>query len=203
MPKHKDIQPQEINNDTLYDIYNDRIDEIYSYFTEELRNPDDIYKPPVFTALLSRIYYTLFQPKPEDNVKYNLNTNIDTANIKLLDFLFNKYIYLCGLSNIDPTILGFCCMLGMDRDIVNKWIRGESRGASPSHCLTAKKWKLTCELSTVNSASRGNVGAIFLAKANYGMCETAPVLVPQQNTSQLLTAEEIENEYLLEDTENQ
>lgn len=76
--------------------------------------------------------------------------------------------------------------------------RGEQYRAEPStaHSQTVKKWKETCKNFLVNSLqnSRGtDANKIFIAKAAYGMVETAPI--PVQNQEQHRTAEQIAADY--------
>lgn len=76
--------------------------------------------------------------------------------------------------------------------------RGEPYRAEPSvaHSQTVKKWKETCKNFLVNSLqnSRGtDANKIFVAKAAYGMVETAPI--PVVNQEQHRTAEQIAADY--------
>lgn len=77
--------------------------------------------------------------------------------------------------------------------------RGEQYRAEPSssHSQTVKKWKNICKNFLVNSLqnSRGtDANKIFIAKAAYGMVETAPVQVANQE-QQHRTAEQIAADY--------
>lgn len=76
--------------------------------------------------------------------------------------------------------------------------RGERYRVEPStaHSQAVKKWKETCKNFLVNSLqnSRGtDANKIFIAKAAYGMVETAPI--PVQNQEQHRTAEQIAADY--------
>lgn len=76
--------------------------------------------------------------------------------------------------------------------------RGESYRVEPStaHAEAVKKWKNICKNFLVNSLqnSKGvDANKIFIAKAAYGMVETAPV--PVQNAEQHRTAEQIAADY--------
>ena len=76
--------------------------------------------------------------------------------------------------------------------------QSEQYRAEPStaHSQTVKKWKETCKNFLVNSLqnSRGtDANKIFVAKAAYGMVETAPV--PVVNQEQHRTAEQIAADY--------
>lgn len=76
--------------------------------------------------------------------------------------------------------------------------QGEQYRVEPStaHSQTVKKWKDTCKNFLVNSLqnSKGvDANKIFIAKAAYGMVETSPV--PVQNEEQHRTAEQIAADY--------
>lgn len=76
--------------------------------------------------------------------------------------------------------------------------RGEQYRVEPStaHAEAVKKWKNICKNFLVNSLqnSKGvDANKIFIAKAAYGMVETAPV--PVQNAEQHRTAEQIAADY--------
>ena len=76
--------------------------------------------------------------------------------------------------------------------------RGEQYRAEPStaHSEAVKKWKNICKNFLVNSLqnSRGtDANKIFIAKAAYGMVETAPM--PVANQEQHRTAEQIAADY--------
>lgn len=76
--------------------------------------------------------------------------------------------------------------------------KGEPYRVEPSsaHRLTVKKWRETCKSFLVDSLqnSRGtDANKIFVAKAAYGMVETAPV--PAINQEQHRTAEQIAADY--------
>lgn len=76
--------------------------------------------------------------------------------------------------------------------------KGEQYRAEPStaHAEAVKKWKNICKNFLVNSLqnSRGtDANKIFIAKAAYGMVETAPI--PVANQEQHRTAEQIAADY--------
>ncbi len=81
--------------------------------------------------------------------------------------------------------------------------RGEPYRTEPSsaHGQAVKKWKETCKNFLINSLqnSRGtDANKIFIAKAAYGMVETAPV--PVVNQEQHRTAEQIAADYPVQET---
>lgn len=98
-------------------------------------------------------------------------------DIELLDNIFNIYIRLCCKYKVLPTLEMFSFLINVSRDTIHSWSVGEYR-ASTGHSDTAKKWFNTCKSFTVNRLhNKGGTDAnlIFIAKAAYGMAETAPV----------------------------
>ena len=85
---------------------------------------------------------------------------------------------------------------------ISLWLKDNPKGvyrteSSSLHCQTVKKWKETCKNFLVDSLqnSRGtDANKIFVAKAAYGMVETAPVPVARQE--QHRTPEQIAADYV-------
>lgn len=113
-------------------------------------------------------------------------------NIDLLDNIFNIYIRLCTKYKVLPTLECFSFLVNINCNTFSAWLNGEYR-ASSSHSLTVKKWKDICRSFVVNkltNKSGTDANLIFIAKAAYGMAETAPV--PTINPNQhILTASEL------------
>lgn len=103
-------------------------------------------------------------------------------DIELLDNIFNIYKRLCTRYKVLPTLECFSFLVDINTNTFSAWLNGEYRVGSP-HSLTVKKWKETCRNFLVNSLtnSRGtDANKIFIAKAAYGMAETAPVQTQAQ-----------------------
>lgn len=169
------------------EIYTDNIFYYADEYISTLRNADDIYSSNVFTGLIKYI---------KRNVKFNKDIYDD---IDILNNIWEVYTELVYKYNHKPTIEEFSILIGIHRDTIYSWMKGETRkddysvelGTSRSD--TIKKWQDECRLGRYKSAATGNVGGIFLCKAVDGMVETAPVLV--QNTEQHRTAEQIAADY--------
>ena len=104
--------------------------------------------------------------------------------------------------NQKPTIEEYALLIGVSRETLYSWMRGEYRSADiceklgSSRSDTVKKWQEECKLGRYKSAATGNVGGIFLCKAVDGMAETAPVQI--ENQAQRQSIEEIQQRYNLE-----
>lgn len=167
------------------DVY---LHDIYYYADEyimqelELSKNDDNYIQTVADNFVGMILYI------HDNIQKPSNDDIE-----LLDSIFNIYIRLCSKYRVLPTLECFSFLTGIARQTFTDWMRGDYRTGS-AHGSTAKKWLDTCRSFTVNRLSnqRGtDANLIFVAKAAYGMAETAPVQqdqvqgIPQQSREEI------------------
>lgn len=181
------------------------------YINTELDKAEDIYDVSAFTGMI--LYISDNIPKP-DNGDIELLDSIFNIYIRLCC----KYKILPTLEcfsmmiNINPNTISawingeyrntiYYDMDGNYIKDINTWRfnhKGQEYRAEPStsHSLTAKKWKSVCKDFLVNSLSntRGtDANRIFIAKAAYGMVETAPIAV--ENPVQRRTADQIAADY--------
>ena len=112
-------------------------------------------------------------------------------DINLLDNLFNIYIRLCAKYKVLPTLEVFSFLTGIHRTTFTDWANRLYR-VNSAHGITVKKWFDVCKSFTLNrlhNQSGTNANLIFVAKAAYGMAETAPVQVGNQNNQALADSE--------------
>lgn len=112
-------------------------------------------------------------------------------DIKLLDNLFNIYVRICAKYKVLPTLEAFSFLTGIHRSTFTDWANGLYR-VSTAHGTTVKKWFDICKSFTLNrlhNQTGTNANLIFVAKAAYGMAETAPVQVGNQNSQALADSE--------------
>lgn len=167
------------------DVY---LHDIYYYADEyimqelELSKDDDNYIQTVADNFVGMILYI------HDNIQKPSNDDIE-----LLDSIFNIYTRLCSKYRVLPTLECFSFLTGIARQTFTDWMRGDYRTGS-AHGSTAKKWFDTCKSFTLNRLhnQRGvDANLIFVAKAAYGMAETAPVQqdqvrgIPQQSREEI------------------
>lgn len=197
------------------EIYTSKIlelaDDFFDHELDEKRREDIYNNSSVFMSMI--LYISDNIPKPDNN---DIELLDDIFNIYIR--LCVKYNMLPTLEaysmliNINPTTLSkwssgeyrtnvYYDYKGEHIKDFAAWQlnhRGEPYRAEPStaHSQTVKKWKETCKNFLVNSLqnSRGtDANKIFVAKAAYGMVETAPV--PVVNQEQHRTAEQIAADY--------
>nr|DAG73372.1 MAG TPA: hypothetical protein [Caudoviricetes sp.] len=144
------------------------------------------YKAVVADSFVDMIFYIHDRiPKPSND------------NIELLDNIFNIFVRICSKYNVLPTLEVFSFLVGVERRTFNKWANGAYR-TSTSHGDTVKKWFDVCKNCTINrlnNQSGTNANLIFIAKAAYGMAETAPIPVGQQQGIPQQTAQQIADKY--------
>ena len=112
------------------------------------------------------------------------------GDIDLLNDIWEVYTDLVYKYNQKPTIEEYALLIGISRDTLYTWLRGEHRKDDYCEKLslfrsdTVKKWQEECKLGRYKGAAAGNVGYIFLCKAVDGMAETAPVQADTQPRAQ-------------------
>ena len=201
--------------DTGVEVYTNNIlayaDEYIDHELDEERRKEIYTNNSIFTAML--LYISDRIPKPDNN-DIQLLDNIFNIYIRLC----TKYDKLPSLEkfsvliNINPGTLS-----DWSSGVVRNNIYYDSNGQyikdfaawqlnhrdepytvepSTAHAEAVKKWKNICKNFLVDSLqnSRGvDANKIFVAKAAYGMVETAPV--PVINQEQHRTAEQIAADY--------
>lgn len=185
-------QSNTVVTDTGLEVYTD---DMYIYADEyiaSLHDPDSIYSPVgnTFTGMIKYI-----------NRHVNFSKEI-YADINILNNIWEVYTDLVYKYNQKPTIEEYALLIGINRDTIYAWMKGEYRSGDicekfgSSRPDTIKKWQEECRLGRYKSAASGNVGGIFLCKAVDGMVETAPVQI--ENQAQRQSIEEIQQRYNLE-----
>ena len=162
MPKNTVTVSQDI------EVYSHQIFELVDKYIQEELAGDTERVTEYFTDLILYIGDNI--PKPSND------------DIELLDQLFNIYKRLCTRYKVLPTLECFSFMVNINRITFTDWLNGDYRLGS-QHGNTVKKWKDICQSFLVNSLtnSRGtDSNKIFIAKAAYGMAETAPVQTQAQ-----------------------
>ena len=201
--------------DTGIEVYTNRIlelaDDFIDHELDEERRKDIYNNSNTFMAMILYISDNIDKP---DNDDIQLLDNIFNIYIRLCT-KYNMLPTLEGFSmliNINPCTFSKWVSgeyrTNVYYDSNNNRIKdfpawqlnhkGEQYRAEPStaHSQAVKKWKETCKNFLVNSLqnSRGtDANKIFIAKAAYGMVETAPV--PVINQEQHRTAEQIAADY--------
>nr|DAP12601.1 MAG TPA: hypothetical protein [Caudoviricetes sp.] len=107
------------------------------------------------------------------------------------------YIRVCGRYGISPTLQMFGLMVGINNGTFSDWMDKQYR-ANSKHGETVKKWKDTCgafALDKLHNQTGTNANLIFACKVAYGMAETAPVQVAQQQGIPQQSAQQIADKY--------
>lgn len=181
------------------DIYESDIMILCDEYISRLPDQNSIYKSAVFAGMLRYIY----QHKIRDVIETDRNNNTlkrNENNYILLNDIFNNiYIYLCSLYNIVPSIIQFCSLVDIDRDVLsdlNKGFYGSTgRAVNADNSRTVKKWFNTCESMLLSKAqNESSIGSIFALKANYGYRDNIQQIevLPTQHTQ---SAEQIKERY--------
>lgn len=175
----------EVYENDIYRLVDEYINTVLQVTPEEFDTQKE-YKAVVADSFVDMIFYIADRiPKPSND------------DIELLDNIFNIFVRVCSKYNVLPTLEVFSFLVGIERRTFTKWSNGQYR-ASTSHGDTVKKWFDICKNCTVNRLNNQpgtNANLIFVAKAAYGMAETAPVQTTQQDGIPHQTAQQIADKH--------
>jgi len=115
---------------------------------------------------------------------------IDISDPKQVERRIGEYFQYCADNDRKPQIVGLCNWLGINRDTLNSWIRGETRTAT--HTDIVKKAVSMIEEMWADYMQAGKLNpatGIFLAKNWYGYKDVADVVVTPNNPMQGMDAD--------------
>lgn len=115
---------------------------------------------------------------------------IDISDPKQVERRIGEYFQYCADNDRKPQIVGLCNWLGINRDTLNSWVRGETRTAT--HTDIIKKAVSMIEEMWADFMQSGKLNpatGIFLAKNWYGYKDVADVVVTPNNPMQGLDAD--------------
>lgn len=171
----------EIYENDIYRLVDEYISIVLQISPEDFGTAKE-YKAAVADNFVDMIFYIADRiPKPPNE------------DIKLLDNIFNIYVRICTKYNVLPTLEVFSFLVGIERRTFTEWANRRAR-ATTGHPDTVKRWFDTCKSCTINRLNNQpgtNANLIFIAKAAYGMAETAPVQTAQPQGLPTMTAAEI------------
>jgi hypothetical protein len=175
----------EVYENDIYRLVDEYINTVLQVSPEEFDTQKE-YKSTVADSFVDMIFYIADRiPKPSND------------DIELLDNIFNIFVRVCSKYNVLPTLEVFSFLVNINRSTFSDWMRGDYRTSS-SHGTTVKKWFDICKNCTVNRLNNQpgtNANLIFVAKAAYGMAETAPVQTAQQDGIPHQTAQQIADKH--------
>lgn len=175
----------EVYENEIYRLVDDYINTVLQISPEDYDTQKE-YKAVIADSFVDMIFYIA------DRIQKPSNDNIE-----LLDSIFNIYVRICTRYGVLPTLEIFSFLVGIERRTFTCWMNGQYRTAS-SHGDTVKKWFDICKNCTINRLNNQtgtNANLIFIAKAAYGMAETAPVQAGQQQGIPQQTAQQIADKY--------
>jgi hypothetical protein len=175
----------EVYENDIYRLVDEYINTVLQVTPEEFDTQKE-YKATVADSFVDMIFYIADRiPKPSND------------DIELLDNIFNIFVRVCSKYNVLPTLEVFSFLVNINRSTFSDWMRGDYRTSS-THGTTVKKWFDVCKNCTVNRLNNQpgtNANLIFVAKAAYGMAETAPVQTAQQDGIPHQTAQQIADKH--------
>lgn len=115
---------------------------------------------------------------------------IDISDPEQVKQRISEYLDFCELNDKKPSVVAMANWLGVSRDTLNSWKRGECRGET--HSDTIKKALLLMEEIWYDLMQNGKINpgsGIFLGKNMFGYKDVADVVVTPNNPMQGLDAE--------------
>ena len=115
---------------------------------------------------------------------------IDISDPKQVEERIGMYFQYCVDNDRRPQVVGMCNWLGVSRETLNTWVRGEMRG--PTHSDIVKRAYSIMEEMWADYMTYGKISpptGIFLAKNWYGYKDIADVVVTPNNPLQDLDAD--------------
>ena len=116
---------------------------------------------------------------------------IDISDPEQVNDRLQQYFQFCVDNDKRPQIVGMCNWLGICRDTLNSWVRGEYR--SDTHSDIIKKAYNMMEEMWVDYMQNGKISpptAIFLAKNFFNYRDVADVVVTPNNPMQDMDADQ-------------
>lgn len=171
----------EVYENEIYRLVDEYISTVLQISPEDFSAQKE-YKAAVADSYVDMIFYIA------DRIQKPSNDDIE-----LLDNIFNMYVRICTRYGVLPTLEVFSFLVSINRSTFSDWMRGDYRTGS-AHGNTVKKWFDICKNCTINRLNNQtgtNANLIFVAKAAYGMAETAPVQAGQQQGIPQQTAQQI------------
>lgn len=115
---------------------------------------------------------------------------IDISDPEQVKHRISEYLDFCELNDKKPSPIAMAAWIGVSRDTLNSWKRGECRGET--HSDTIKKAMVLMEEIWYDMMQNGRINpasGIFLAKNMFGYKDVADVVVTPNNPMQGLDAD--------------
>lgn len=116
---------------------------------------------------------------------------IDISDPEQVKQRISEYLDFCELNDKKPSVIAMANWIGVSRDTLNSWKRGECR--SDTHSDTIKKALLLMEEIWYDLMQNGKINpgsGIFLGKNMFGYKDVADVVVTPNNPMQDMNADD-------------
>lgn len=129
---------------------------------------------------------------------------IDISDPEQVNQRLGEYFQYCADNDRKPQVVGMCNWLGISKDTLNSWKRGEYRSETHSD-LIRKAYDLLEEI-WIDYMQNGKINpatGIFLAKNYWNYKDVADVVVTPNNPYQGASEEELRRKYLTDMVEDE
>jgi hypothetical protein len=129
-------------------------------------------------------------------VSWNLPP-IDISDPKQVENRIGEYFQHCAENDRRPQIVGMCNWLGINRDTLNSWVRGETRTATHTDIIKKAVSFLEEMWADAMLTNKLNPGSgCFIAKNWFNYSDTQQIVVTPNNPYQGASEEELKDKYL-------
>ena len=124
---------------------------------------------------------------------------IDISDPEQVKHRISEYLDFCEMNDKKPSPIAMAAWIGVSRDTLNSWKRGECRGET--HSDTIKKAMVLMEEIWYDMMQNGRINpasGIFLGKNMFGYKDVADVVVTPNNPYQGESDDDLKKKYLTE-----
>lgn len=145
-----------------------------------------------------------FGAEPGDNARFirfamvawNLPP-IDISDPVQVENRIGEYFQHCAENDRRPQVVGMCNWLGINRDTLNSWVRGETRSSTHTDIIKKAISFLEEMWADAMMTNRLNPGSgCFIAKNWFNYSDTQQIVVTPNNPYQGASEEELKDRYL-------
>ena len=152
-----------VNRDEKIAVYDNKVGICVDEYIGSLDADSDderkmlIRKAPVFRGMCKYVFEHVFKIGKGEIRYNNKNSNIDYADVDMLNHVWSLYTSLCYKYLSNPTLLNFAIFSGIDNTTLASWINGEYRDDSNTSLSTIDNISTTDNVNGIISTDdKGN-----------------------------------------------
>lgn len=152
-----------VDREKRIEVYENKVQLYADEYIQDIDARDDdertmlMRKPPVFRGMCKYIFEHVFKIGKGEIRYNNKSSNIDYADVDMLNHVWSLYTSLCYKYLSNPTLLNFAIFSGIDNTTLASWINGEYRDDSDTSLSTIDNISTTDNVNSIISTdNKGN-----------------------------------------------